>query len=72
MNALLEDLPTNSLQSSDYSLQPLVELVLAMSLGLVVCTAGLVFLIVTLHQSNAVGSRTVAATFWAAAVSQPD
>jgi Tfp pilus assembly protein PilW len=39
----------------------LVELVLAMSLGLVVCTAGLVFLIVTLHQSNAVGSRTVAA-----------
>ncbi len=38
----------------------LVELVVAMWLGLIVMVAGLVFMIITLHQGNAVTSRAVA------------
>ena len=38
----------------------LVELAVGMSLGLIVLAAGLVFMVTTLHQSNAVASRAVA------------
>ncbi len=48
----------------------LVELVVAMWLGLVVLAAGLVFLVTTLHQSNAVTSRAVATRNAEAALQQ--
>ncbi|HEV3054888.1 MAG TPA: hypothetical protein VGX45_09560 [Solirubrobacteraceae bacterium] len=48
----------------------LVELVVAMWLGLIVLVAGLVFLVTTLHQSNAVASRAVATRNAEAALQQ--
>jgi Tfp pilus assembly protein PilW len=48
----------------------LVELVVAMWLGLLVLIAGLVFLVTSLHQSNAVASRAVATRNAEAALQQ--
>ncbi len=48
----------------------LVELMVAMVLGLIVLSAGLVFMVTTLHQSNAVASRAVATRNAEAAVQQ--
>lgn len=48
----------------------LVELTVAMWLGLIVLVAGLVFMVTTLHQSNAVASRAVATRNAEAALQQ--